>query len=115
MMSAEATVDEARGYVRKIVEHERGKCGGDVDVALHRASNLYGFEEGTLRSLWLRCRPIKSVAAHIYLRLQHVDAWLEEKAKRERQIILDTAESLERAGSPAAGLARKIAELADAE
>lgn len=115
MITADATVEEARGFVRKIVEHERGKCGGDVDVAIYRASSLYGVEEGTLRSLWLRCRPLKTVAAHIYLRLRQVDDWLEQKARSEREALQKTAEALERAGHPLAGVARRTAEMAGEE
>ena len=113
-VSAEATIEEAQRLARKIVETERGKCGGSVQMAIYRAASLYGVEEGSLRALWER-RVRKFVKAHVFLRLKEIDGWLEAKANRERQIIKDVAETLERSNHPAAGLARKIAEAVDGE
>jgi hypothetical protein len=45
-------------------------------------------------------------------RLRQIDTWLEATAERQREIAKDVASSLERRGSSAAGIARKIAELA---
>ena len=113
-MTRGATIAEAQRIARRVIETERGRCGGSLPIAIHRASSLYGVEENELRNLWNR-RARSFVKAHILDRLRQVDAWLEAKAKREREIIRDTAESLERSHHPAAGLARAIAELADAE
>ena len=115
MVTAETTIEEARRYAHRLVENERGKCGGDVDMAIHRASSLTGIEEGTFRSLRYRWRALSFVKAHIYERLRQADAWLEEQAKRQQAILKDTAETLERAGHPAAGLARRAAEMAREE
>lgn len=111
-VTAAATIDEAQGMARRIVESERGKFGGNVPRAIDRVSSLYGVERGPLQSLWER-RERKTIAGHILDRLRQVDAYLAAKAEREREIAKDVAESLERRGHPAAGLARKIAEMAD--
>lgn len=113
-MSAEATIDEARTLARRVIESEKGKCGGNVPRAIRQVSSKYGVELGPLQALWER-RERKSVSGHILDRLRQLDAWLKEKANREREITAEIAESLERRGHPAAGLARKIAELADAQ
>lgn len=114
-MNAEATVEEARFLANRLVEYERGKCAGDVDVALHRASTLYGIEEGALRSLRYRWRSLKFVKAHVFLRLKQVDEWFEERARQERQALRRTAEILEERGSCAAGIARTAAEMVGEE
>lgn len=111
-MNAAGTIDEAQRLARRVIETERGKCGGNVSLAIYRASSLYGVDENALEMLWHR-RARKFVKAHVLDRLRQIDQWLEAKAERERNIIRETAESLERSGSPAAGLARKIAEMAD--
>lgn len=115
MTNADMTIDEAHRLARKLIEHERGKCGGKVEQALFRASQTWGIEESQLRTLWNRWRSLKFVKAHILDRLRQIDAVLEAKAKRERQILADTAETLERAGHPAAGVARMAAEAAREE
>lgn len=114
-MNAEATIEEARSLARKVVERERGHVGGDVDRAIQRASSLYGVEESALRALRYRWRTLKFVKAHVLERLRHIDQWLEATAEREREITKDVATSLERRQSPAAGLARSIADLAEQE
>lgn len=113
-MNAELTIDEAQRLARRVIETEKGKCGGNVPMAIYRASSMYGVEENSLRVLWER-RARKFVKAHVLLRLREIDEWLEAKASRERQIIKETAEVLEQSGSPAAGLARKIAQMAGEE
>lgn len=115
MVTAEASISDAHGYAGKIVEHYRGQCGGDVDLAIYRASCLTGLDEGVFRSLRYRWRALKFVKAHVYMQLKQADAWLEERAKREQAILKETAESLERAGHPAARLARAAAEMAGEE
>jgi hypothetical protein len=112
-LTATATIEEARGLARKLVERERAKVGGDVDLAIHRASSLYGVDESALRSLRYRWRALTYVKAHVLERLRHIDEWLEATAERERAIAKDVAETLERRGSPAAGLARSLAQMAD--
>lgn len=110
-MNAQATVEEARSLAHRLIEYERGKCSGDVDQALWRASSMYGVDEGALRSLRYRWRSLKSVKAHVLERLRQADEWLQERARRERQILIETAETLERAGHPSARLARAAANL----
>jgi hypothetical protein len=114
-MNAAATVEEARSLAHRLIEYERGKCAGDVDVAIHRASSLYGIEESALRSLRYRWRSLKFVKAHIFLRLKQIDEWFDERAKQERQALNRTAEILEQRGSRAAGIARFAAEMAGTE
>ena len=111
-MNASGTIDEAQRLARRVIETERGKVGGSVPLAIFRASSLYGVDENALEALWHR-RARKFVKAHILDRLRQIDTWLEERAAREREIIRETAESLERSGSPAARLARQIAEMAN--
>lgn len=115
MTSADISIEEAHRLTRKLIEHERGKCGGKVETALFRASQTWGLEESQLRTLWSRWRSLKFVKAHILDRLRQIDAILAEKARREREILADTATTLERAGHPAAGLARLAAEMAREE
>ena len=113
-MNAELTMVEAQRLARRVVETERGKCGGNVSLAIYRASSMYGVEENSLRVLWER-RARKFVKAHVLLRLREIDEWLQAKADRERTLIRETAEVLEKSGSPAAGLARSIAEMVGEE
>lgn len=115
MLSADTTIEEAHHLTRKLIEYERGKVGGRVEAALYRASQTWGIEEGQLRTLWHRWRSLKFVKAHVLDRLRQIDAVLEEKARRERRILAETAETLERVGHPAAGLARYAAEAVSEE
>lgn len=110
-MSAQATIAEGQRLARRIVEHEKGRCGGHVPTALMRVSSLYGVEESSLRVLWER-RARKFVKAHVLDQLRLIDGWLEQRAAAERQALADTAATLERHGSPLAGLARRAAEMA---
>ncbi len=114
-MSAAATVEEARSLAQRLVEYERGKCAGDVDVAIHRASSLYGVDESALRSLRYRWRTLRYVKAHILDRLRHANEWLAEQANQERESLQRTAQILEQRRSPAARLARIAAEMAGTE
>lgn len=113
-VNAEATIEEAQRLARRVIETERGKCGGNVPMAIYRAASVYGVDENSLRALWER-RARKFVKAHVFLKLKQIDGWLEAKANREREIIKDVAETLERSNHPAAGLARKIAEAVEGE
>lgn len=114
-MDASVTIEEARGLAQRLIEHERGKCGGDVDVAIFRASSLYGVEESSLRSLRYRWRSLKFVKAHVLEKLRQIDGWLEQRARQEREVLQQTAETLERAGHPSARVARLAAEMAREE
>lgn len=111
-MTAAGAIVEAQGTARKIVEHERGACGGSTELAIYRASSLYGVDETSIRALWHR-RARKFAASHVMDALRQADKYLEARAARERAIIADVADTLERCGSPAARIARKIAEIAD--
>jgi hypothetical protein len=111
-MSAAATIEEARMLAGKLVEFERGKCGGDVDLAMFNASTKYGVDESSLRSLRYRWRSLKFVKAHVFLRLKEINEYIEARAERERQILADTARILEERGSSAAWLARRASDLA---
>lgn len=112
-MSAAATIEEAQRLARRVIEAEKGKCGGHVPTAIAHASSLYGVEATSLQALWER-RARKFVKAHVLDRLREIDCWLEERARREREILAETAETLERRGSPAAWVARRAADLAGA-
>lgn len=112
-MNAAVTIAEAETLARRIVEAERGKCGGSVPLAISRASSLYGVEEHTLRSLWER-RARKFVKAHVFLRLQQIEAYIRDRSERERRELAETASTLERTGHPLAGVARRAAEMAGA-
>lgn len=111
-MTAIAAIDEAQGLARRIVEHERGACGGSTELAIHRASSLYGVDSSQLKTLWHR-RARKLVASHVMDALRRADEYLAARAARERRVIEETAVTLERLGHPAAGLARKIHQMAD--
>lgn len=114
MSTAEATIEEAQRHVRRLVEFEKGRCGGDTDVALFRATSVWGVEEGSVRSLWKR-KTLTYVKAHIMDRLRQIDDVLEEYANRQRKALEETAQVLEERGSRAAGLARFAAQMAREE
>lgn len=114
-MSAAATIEEARVLAGKLVEFERGKCGGDVDLAMFNVASKYGVEESALRSLRYRWRSLKFIKAHIFLRLKEVNEFIEARADREREILADTARILKERGSPAYRIAAAAADLAGVE
>ena len=66
----EAVISEARTIAAFLVEIERGKCGGDVDLAIHRSANHYGIEESSFRSLRYRWRELHDVKASVLERLR---------------------------------------------
>ncbi len=115
MSTADATVEIAARKMRRIVEYEKGRCGGNVERALDRTTALWGIEPGTVRSLWKRWRSLKSIKAHVWIRIEQVDAVIEAAASRQRTILEETAQILEERGSPVAGLARAAAEAAREE
>jgi hypothetical protein len=112
MSTASSTVEEAARLTKKIVQHERGKCGGGLDLAFYRVSAKWGVDEGPLRMLWKRAGELKAVKGHILDRLRQIDEVLNTAAERERTILAETAQLLEERGSSAAWLARKAADLA---
>ena len=115
MSTADATVEEAARKVRRIVEYEKGRCGGNVERALERTTALWGIEPGAVHSLWKRWRTLRSIKAHVMDRIRQVDAVIEAAAERQRTILDETAQILEERKSPAAGLARMAAEMAREE
>lgn len=115
MMTAQVTVEEAARKMRRIVEYEKGRCGGNVERALERTTSLWGIEPGAVHSLWKRWRSLKSIKAHVMDRIRHVDAVIAEAASRQRTILEETAQILEERKDPAAGLARMAAEAAREE
>ena len=115
MSTADATVEEAARKVRRIVEYEKGRCGGNVERALERTTALWGIEPGAVHSLWKRWRSLRSIKAHVMDRIREVDAVIEAAAERQRTILEETAQILEERKSPAAGLARYAAEMAREE
>lgn len=85
-------VGEARTLATFLVEVERGSCGGDVDVALHRTASKWGVEEGALRSLRYRWRELQDVKGSILERLREAYETVYERQRRtlafEREIEL---------------------------
>ncbi|MGE0289294.1 MAG: hypothetical protein AB7I42_26535 [Bradyrhizobium sp.] len=111
-MSAAASIEEARSLAHRLVQFEKGRCGGDTALAIFNAASVWDVEESALRMLRYRSRSLTYVKAHILDRLRQADAIIQERAKREREILRETAEALERHGHPAARLARMAAEAA---
>jgi hypothetical protein len=115
MMTAQVTVEDAARKLRRIVEYEKGRCGGNVERALERTTALWGIEPGAVHSLWKRWRSLRSIKAHVWIRIEQVNAVIEAAAERQRAILEETAQILEERKDPAAGLARKAADLVRAE
>lgn len=112
MSTADSTVEEAARLTRRLVEFERGRCGGRTDQALHRLSAVWGIDSGSVRQLWKRAQHLTFVKAHILDRLRQANEVIATAAQREREILADTARILEERGSSAAWLARQAADLA---
>jgi hypothetical protein len=85
----EAVIAEARRISAFLVETERGKCGGDVDLAIHRAASLYGFEESSLRSLRYRWRELQDVKASVLERLREAYESVYERQRQHAIIELE--------------------------
>ena len=115
MSTAQVTVEEAARKVRRIVEYEKGRCGGNVERAIERTTTIWGIEPGAVHSLWKRWRSLKSIKAHVMDRIRQVDAVIEAAARRQEEILEETAQILEERQSPAAGIARMAAEMAREE
>lgn len=97
--NADVVITEARTLARFLVEIERGKCGGDVDVAIHRTASRWGLEDGALRSLRYRWRELQDVRASVLERLREAYEVIYERQRRmaeiEREIDRLTAEPTE--------------------
>lgn len=78
---AEIVINEARNIARYLVEIERGKVGGDVDLALYRVASTCGIEEGSLRSLRYRPQTLSDIKGSVLERLREA---FEESYERER-------------------------------
>ncbi len=98
-LNADLVIAEARTLAGFLIEIERGKCAGDVDVAIHRTSSKWGLEEGTLRSLRYRWRDLQDVRASVLERLREAYEVIYERQRRmaeiEREIDRLTAEPIE--------------------
>lgn len=98
-VNADLVIAEARTLAGFLIEIERGKCGGDVDVAIHRTASKWGLEEGTLHSLRYRWRELHDVRASVLERLREAYEVIYERqcrmAEIEREIDRLTAEPTE--------------------
>ena len=83
----EAVIGEARNIAAFLVELERGKCGGDVDLAIHRAASFYGIEESSFRTLRYRWRELQDVKASVLERLR--DAYEAVYERQRQQAIIE--------------------------
>jgi len=87
---AQSVISEAHFLANFLIEIERGKVGGDVDVAMHRAAQRWGLEEGALRSLRYRYRELADVKASLLERLREIYEVIYERQRRmaamEREI-----------------------------
>lgn len=83
---ADTVIAEARTLSAYLVEIERGKCGGDVDLAIHRASMLWGIEEGAIKSLRYRWRELHDVKASLLERLREAYETVYERQCRQAEI-----------------------------
>ena len=86
---AQTVITEARTLANFLIEIERGKIGGDVDVAMHRAAQRWGLEEGALRSLRYRYRELADVKASLLERLREIYELVYERQRRLAQIEIE--------------------------
>ena len=88
--TATNVIAEAKTLAAYLVETERAKCGGDVELALHRVASIYGIEEGALRSLRYRWRDLHDVKASMLERLREAFEAIYDRQRRtaiiEREI-----------------------------
>lgn len=84
--TADSVIAEARTLAAFLIEVERGKCGGDVDVAIHRTSERWGIEEGALRSLRYRWRDLQDVRASVLEGLREAYEVIYERQRRQALI-----------------------------
>lgn len=79
---AQTVISEAHFLANFLVEIERGKVGGDIDVAMHRTAQRWGLEEGALRSLRYRHRELADVKASLLERLREIYEVVYERQRR---------------------------------
>lgn len=91
---ANKVIAEARTLSAFLVEIERGKCGGDVDLAIHRTAMLWGIEEGAIKSLRYRWRELHDVKASLLERLREAYETIYERQRRMAEIERDIAGAL---------------------
>lgn len=91
----ESVISEARTICAFLVEIERGKCGGDVDLAIHRAAQLYGIEESAIRSLRYRWRELQDVKGSVLERLREAYEAVYEKQRVQAQIEIEIERRIE--------------------
>lgn len=84
--NAEIVITEARTLARFLIEIERGKCGGDVDVAIHRTASRWGLEEGAMRALRYRWRELQDIRASVLERLREAYEAVYERQRRRAEI-----------------------------
>lgn len=80
--TADSVIAEARTLAAFLIETERGKCSGDVDVAIHRTAQRWGIEEGALRSLRYRWRDLQDVRASVLENLREAYEVIYERQRR---------------------------------
>lgn len=95
----ETVIAEARSLASFLVETERGKCGGDVDLAIHHAAALWGIEEGAVRSLRYRWREMHDVKASLLERLREAYETIYERQRRVAAVERDIDDIISRGGA----------------
>lgn len=90
LLTSDEAVDEARSLARGLIETEKGRSAGNVTVAIHQVASRLLIEEGTLNSLWLRCRLLKSVPGHV---LNNLRAGYEVIYEQQRQALARQVET----------------------
>jgi hypothetical protein len=81
-VTSRAVVSEAADLCRFLLEVERGKVGGSVELAIYHASQRYGIETGTLKSLRYRWRDLTDVSGTTLERLRQAFEYVHERARR---------------------------------
>lgn len=87
--AAEAVIAEARKLFCFLMEIERGQCGGNVDLAIHRVAERYGFDEGQLRYLRYHWRELKDVKGSLLERLREAYEAVYERQRRMAAMELE--------------------------
>jgi len=82
MTTPQATITEARKISDHLIERERGNAGGNVELAIYRASQKYGVAASVLKSLRYRWRELKSIPAHVLEKLREIDEAQYEKQRK---------------------------------
>lgn len=87
--AAAKVIAEAKTLAAFLIDLERGKCGGDVDLAIHRVATFGGIEEGALRSLRYRWRELRDIKASLLERLRECYEVVYERQRMRAQIERD--------------------------